>query len=177
MEKKLFTVSDIVRIAIMAALTAVCSWIIVPMPQIPFTMQTFAVFFALEFIGGRNGTIAFFVYALLGAVGVPVFSGFRGGIGHLVGPTGGYLLGFVFTCFIYWIFEKRYTYKSVKHYFVLALGLFACYFCGTVWFVAVVKTNVWTALVTCVLPYIIPDAAKIAFAVFLAAKLKKVIKV
>lgn len=174
---RLFSLMDIARISVMAALIAVCSWITVPMPAVPFTLQTFAIVFALEFIGGKNGTVAFIVYALIGAIGVPVFSGFKGGLAHLAGPTGGYLIGFVFTCIIYWAFEKKFTYKSAWHYFVLALGLLACYFCGTAWFVISLKSTVPHALMLCVVPYILPDAVKIAVAVILGVKLKKIIKV
>ena len=177
MKGKEFNIKNIVNIAAMAALLAICSWITVPMPLVPFTLQTFAVFFALEFIGGRDGTVAFLVYVMLGAVGVPVFSGFRGGLGHLAGPTGGYLIGFVLTCLIYWAFEKKFTYKNVMHYVVLAGGLLACYVCGTIWFMISLKKGAGYALMTCVVPYIAPDAAKIALAVFLAQRLKKIIKV
>jgi len=173
---RLFTVSDLVRIGVMAALIAVCSWITIP-ATIPFTMQTFAVYFALEFIGGRNGAVAYFLYALIGAVGVPVFSSFRGGLGHLVGPTGGYLVGFVFTGFIFWAFEKRFTCKNVCHYIVLAAGLAACYFFGTVWFMFQTGNDAASALMLCVVPYILPDVAKIALAVLLAVRLKKIIKI
>ena len=176
-DNKLFTLSDTVRIAVMAALICVCSWIVVPMPQIPFTMQTFAIFFALEFVGGRNATAAYFVYIFLGCVGVPVFSGFKGGVGHLVGPTGGYLLGFVFSCIIFWIFEKRAANRPLLHILSLALGLLVCYGAGTIWFVMVTKSTFASALMLCVVPYIGPDVVKIALAFLLGRKLKKVIKV
>ena len=79
---------DMAYIALMAVLMAVCSWISVPM-EIPFTMQTFALFCALGLLGGRRGTIAVLVYILMGAIGLPVFSGFGGGLGRLLGVTGG----------------------------------------------------------------------------------------
>lgn len=179
MENKLFTNRDLVRIAVMSALTVVCSWITVHIPviSVPFTLQTFAVFFALEFIGGRNGTISFFVYILLGALGVPVFSGFNGGFGHLFGPTGGYLIGFVLSCLIYWAFEKRFGYKSAFHYVVLAASLIACYICGTVWFSLYTNTPFITSLSVCVVPFIVPDVLKIALAVLLSVRLRKIIKI
>lgn len=178
--KKAFPLSDIVRIAVMAALIAVCSWLTVTIPfisEVPFTLQTFAVFFALEFAAGRNGTISILIYLLLGAVGVPVFSGFRGGIGHLLGPTGGYIVGFLLTGIIFWIFDKKFGVKSIMHYVILAAGLLACYACGTVWFTVQMSVPVGTALLKCVLPYIIPDVIKIGLAVLLASRLKKIIKV
>ena len=81
---------------ILAALIAVCSWISIP-TAVPFTLQTFAVFLTLGLLGGRLGTLAVTVYLLLGAVGLPVFAGFHGGLGAFLGATGGYLVGFLFT--------------------------------------------------------------------------------
>ena len=77
------TTKDLVYIALAAVLICVCSWISIPM-AVPFILQTFAVFCVLELLGGRRGTIAVCVYILLGAVGLPVFSGFTGGIGKLL---------------------------------------------------------------------------------------------
>ena len=98
-------VLDMVYIAISAALIAICSWISIP-TAVPFTLQTFAVFFVLLLLGGERGTIATLVYVLLGAVGVPVFAGFSGGIGILLGSTGGYIIGFLFVGLIYMLFTK-----------------------------------------------------------------------
>lgn len=91
-----------VQIALFAAIIAVCSWIQIPM-TVPFTMQTFAVFCALATLGGKGGTISILIYIVLGAVGVPVFAGFTGGIGILFGTTGGYIIGFLFTGLLYWL--------------------------------------------------------------------------
>ena len=97
--------TDLVYTALCAALIAVCSWISVP-AAVPFTLQTFAVFAALNLLGGKRGTTAVLVYILLGAVGLPVFSGFKGGPGVLLGTTGGYIIGFLFTGLLF-IFAER----------------------------------------------------------------------
>ena len=81
---------DLAYVAVCAVLMAVCSWISIP-AAVPFTLQTFAVFCSLGFLGGKRGTAAILVYLLLGALGIPVFAGFSGGIGILFGTTGGYL--------------------------------------------------------------------------------------
>ena len=86
------------RCALLAAVMAVCAWISVPVGELAVSLQTFAVFLTLGFLGGRLGSAAVLVYLLLGAAGVPVFAGFRGGIGVLLGPTGGYLWGFLAAC-------------------------------------------------------------------------------
>lgn len=96
-EKKGFRTRDLVLIAIFAAMMAVCAWISVPVLAVPFTLQSFGVFMALLCLGGKRGTAAICVYVLLGAVGAPVFSGFNGGIGAIMGATGGYIIGFIFS--------------------------------------------------------------------------------
>ncbi|MBQ6151023.1 MAG: biotin transporter BioY [Mogibacterium sp.] len=167
-------------IAICAALMAVCSWISIP-AAVPFTMQTFGVFLAVGLLGGRNGTLAVVIYLLLGAVGLPVFSGFAGGIGHLFGATGGYIIGFVFSALFMWLMESLFG-KSMK-VLVLSMvaGLLICYAFGTAWFVVVYTKNtesigVMTALAWCVFPYIIPDALKIVLAAGLTRRLRPLIK-
>ena len=89
-----------IEIALFAVLLAVFSWTTIPF-AVPFTLQTFGVYVALMLLGGKKGTIAIALYILLGAVGVPVFSGFKGGVGALLGPTGGYIFGFLATGLVY----------------------------------------------------------------------------
>ena len=94
---------DMVYIAIFAVIMAICSWISIPM-EVPFTLQTFGVFIAVGILGGKRGTLAVLVYILLGAVGVPVFAGFTGGIGVLFNTTCGYIVGFLFSALVMWGF-------------------------------------------------------------------------
>lgn len=176
--KKMYSIrtKDIALIALFTALLAVCSWISVP-TAIPFTMQTFGVFLTIGLLGGKRGTAAILTYLLLGAVGLPVFSGFTGGIGHILGPTGGYILGFILTALLMWLAEALMG-KSLK---VLAAsmvaGLIICYAFGTAWFIIVYTKNtgeigLMTALGWCVFPYIIPDVIKIILAVVLTRRLR-----
>lgn len=127
---------DMAYIALMAVLISVCSWLSVP-AAIPFTMQTYAVFTALLLLGGRRGSIAVAVYIALGAVGLPVFSGFAGGIGKLMGPSGGYIFGFMLTALCYWLCERVLGKKLWVKTVSLVVGLALCYAFGTVWFVKV----------------------------------------
>ena len=90
---------DMAYIGLFAVVIAICSWISIP-TVVPFTLQTFAVFLAVAVLGGKRGTLAVIVYVLLGAVGLPVFSGFKGGIGVLLNTTGGYIIGFVFSALV-----------------------------------------------------------------------------
>lgn len=97
-------VRDLVYVGVFAALLAIFSWISIP-TVVPFTLQTFGVFLALTVLGGKRGTLAILVYILLGAMGLPVFSGFTGGFGRLLGTTGGYIVGFLATGLLYIIYE------------------------------------------------------------------------
>ena len=109
--KRPFSVRDLVLIALFAALMAICSWISIP-TTVPFTLQTFAVFVAAGLLGGKRGTIAVLVYILLGAVGLPVFAGFTGGVGILLGSTGGYIIGFLGSALVMWGMEKLWGSKA-----------------------------------------------------------------
>ncbi len=167
---------DIVYIAIGAALIAVCSWISIP-TAVPFTLQTFAVFFVLLLLGGKRGTMATLVYVLLGAVGTPVFSGFAGGIGVLLGNTGGYILGFIFMGIIYILFTKLLGNRNWVKISALLTGLVVCYAFGTAWFMYVYLRNtgdvgLMTVLSWCVFPFIIPDLIKMALAFAMSKRIK-----
>lgn len=166
--------------AMFAALLAVCSWITVP-GTVPFTMQTFGVFCALLLLGGKLGTCSILLFILLGALGAPVFSGFRGGIGVLAGTTGGYIVGFVFTGLIFWAAVKLCGNSAAVKTAALAAGLAACYAFGTAWFVFLYTKNTAeitfsAALFKCVVPFIIPDCAKLALALWIAPLLRRHIR-
>lgn len=176
--KKLQTV-DLVYMAVGTVLITVCSWISIPM-VVPFTLQTFAVFFILSLLGGKRGTISILVYILLGAVGVPVFSGFMGGIGKLLGMTGGYILGFILTGLLYWLAQRLFGEKLLVRILSLLAGLLVCYAFGTAWFMIVYAHDsgpigLWSALTMCVIPFILPDLAKMALALFLSDRMKKLL--
>ncbi len=175
--KKRRIAADIAYISVSVALIAVCSWISVP-SAVPFTLQTFAVFLALNVLGGKRGTIAVAVYILLGAVGVPVFSGFKGGAAALFGVTGGYIAGFLFAALVYWTAETVFGRSTAVVAISMALGLTVCYAFGTAWFTVVYsdgdgKAGFLQALTMCVLPYILPDALKIFMAVYIGNRVKK----
>ena len=170
-------VKDLTRMALCVALMAVCAWITIP-SAVPFTLQTFAVFMTLGLLGGRNGTLSILAYLLLGAVGVPVFSGFKGGLGALAGSTGGYLVGFLGTGLIYWLLTACAGEKLWVKAVGMVLGLLATYALGTAWFQTVsvrAGKEVTTAMVLgwCVWPFIVPDLIKLAMGLFVSDRLKK----
>lgn len=171
---------DMVYIALFACLMAICSWISIP-GQIPFTLQTMGVFLAIGLLGGKRGTLAVLVYILMGAVGLPVFSGFTGGIGRLLGMTGGYIVGFLASALVMWAMEALLGKKKWVLAVSMAVGLLVCYAFGTAWFIVVYTGSkgaitLGAVLGMCVIPYIIPDAVKIIVALLLTGILKRFVK-
>lgn len=171
---------DMVYIAMFAVLITVCSWIAVP-TSVPFTMQTFAVFAAVGVLGGRRGTLAVAVYLLMGAIGLPVLAEFTGGLGIMLGSTGGYLLGFLLSALVMWAMEAALGRSKWVLFVSMILGLVVCYGFGTAWFMVVYArqsgpVGLWTALVWCVFPYILPDLLKIALAMAISQRLRSLVK-
>lgn len=168
---------DMAYIAIFTVLIAICSWISIPM-EIPFTLQTFAVFLAVAVLGGKRGTLSVVVYVLLGAVGVPVFAGFSGGMGIIMNNTGGYIIGFIFSALAMWLIESLLGRKMWVQALSMVVGLLICYAFGTAWFMLVYMRStgavgLMTVLGWCVIPFIIPDVVKIVLALILSNTLRR----
>ena len=182
--KQSFSVRDMALAALGAALIAVCSWISVPalLPTgAPFTLQTFAVCLLAALFGWKLGLVTVGVYLLLGAVGLPVFAGFKGGFGALLGVTGGYLIGFLFTALVTGLLAEKVSRRFPLLLCWMVLGLALCYAFGTAWFVLLYAKNtglisVATALGWCVLPYLLPDAVKLTLAALLTGRLYSVLQ-
>lgn len=177
-ERRIHT-GDIALIALCAAVMAICSWISIP-ATVPFTMQTFGVFLSVGLLGGKRGAMAVSVYLLLGAAGLPVFSGFTGGVGHMLGATGGYIIGFLFSALVMWLIERLHGRSMKVLVFSMVAGLLTCYAFGTAWFMVVYAKDsgsigLMTALGWCVLPYVIPDAVKIALAALMTRRIRPLI--
>lgn len=157
-----------------AAFLTICAWISIPMGAVSFTMQTFAVLLALGLLGGKWGGISILVYLLIGATGVPVFSGFQGGFGVLLGATGGYLTGFLFSAAVFSLL--RYLIPGKNGLLpAMAAALAVCYLVGSCWYAWVYApgTSFASVMSICVLPYVIPDILKLSLAWFLAGKLNR----
>ena len=167
-----------VLISLFTALTIVCSFVTIPGP-VPFTLQTFAIFTTLLLLGGKYGTISACLYVIAGIVGVPVFSGFSGGIGHLMGATGGFITGFILICLFYWLVTTIFGNKALTKVISLIIGLFLCYIFGTIWYAAVyvgtlTLKSFTEAFIICALPFAIPDMIKIAVALLIDRKIKRI---
>lgn len=174
-KKKKFKTIDIVYVGLFAALIAVCAWISIPM-TVSFTLQTCAVCLTAGLLGWKRGTLTVIIYILLGMVGLPVFTGFKSGIAAVTGPTGGYIVGFIFTALIVGLAADRLGKKLWVNVIFMAVGILVCYLFGTVWFMIAYKVTFASALTTCVIPFLIPDAVKIAVAAVLVNRLKKFVK-
>ena len=179
-DKTKFSAKDLAYIAVFAALLAICSWISIP-TTIPFTMQTFGVFLTVGLLGGRRGTVAILLFLLMAAVGIPVLAGFTGGLGILLGSTGGYLLGFLLAALLLWGMEHFFGNRLWILGIGMVIGMAISYLFGTVWFMVVyLRTDgpigVLTALGWCVFPYIIPDLIKIALALAMTARLRRYVR-
>lgn len=171
---------DLVSISIFTTIIAICSWISIP-TAVPFTLQTLGVFLSVAILGGKKGTLSVLLYILIGAAGVPVFSGFSGGFGYLLGSTGGYIFGFLFTALIMWAMERLFGKKPVVLAISMILGLLSCYAIGTAWYLLIYLRNsgtigLTTVLGWCVFPFIIPDLCKIAVALLISERLKKAVR-
>lgn len=169
---------DMIYIALFGILIGICSWITLP-GAVPFTLQTFGVFLAVTVLGGKRGTAAVLLYIFIGLVGIPVFSGFRGGIGVLLGNTGGYVIGFIFSALLMWALEKFLGKKIWVQAIGMLLALLTCYVFGTVWFIVVYMQKsgaigLGAVLGMCVVPFIIPDFIKIALALIIGKQLRKI---
>ena len=165
--------------ALFTALLCLCAWLAVPVGDIYITMQTFGICITLLLLGGKYGSISIFAYLLLGAVGLPVFSGFRGGMGVLLGPTGGYIWGFWISALVYWLFTALFKDNFPVRLISLCLGLVLCYLLGSLWYMDTYLQGQTLAivLIKCAAPYILPDACKLTLAFTLSDKLKNHIKI
>lgn len=168
-EKRGLHTKSLILTALSAAFISVCSWITVP-AAVPFTLQTFAIFCIAGIFGGKLGTNAVLVYILLGAVGLPVFSGFRGGAGVLFGATGGYIIGFVVFMLLYRTITAAFGTGAVSMLAAMLCGMLFCYAFGTLWFITIYTEkggiDFFSALKLCVLPFLLFDAIKLAAAFF-----------
>ena len=152
--------------SLFASLTALCGWLSIPIPPVAFTLQTFAVLLTLGVLGGKWGSVSILLYLLLGFIGLPVFSGFRGGAAAFLDPTGGFLWGFLAGALVYWALERAGKLPAL----VAAQLIF--YICGCWWF-ARYSGSLSAAVLSCVVPYLIPDGIKLWLAYTMSKRLRK----
>lgn len=175
--KRFFSVKKITIMSLFVSIISVCAWISFA-TVIPVTLQLFGVLIATYFLPTMCAVVTVLVYLLLGAVGVPVFSLFRGGISHLMGVTGGFLIGFLFTALLSGMLLKKYHKTFLGCVFSFSVGTFCCYIFGIVWYVFVSGgefsfAGVLGACLSCVLPFVPFDLIKIFFAALFVRRFKR----
>lgn len=166
--------------ALFSALLVVATMIQVP-GTVPFTLQTMAVCITAGILGTAKGMVSVLVYLFMGAIELPVFSGFTGGVDKLLGVTGGYLMGFVLTVAVIGIGKRLFPGSKAALALFMILGVALCYVTGTIWFIAVYTArgesiSLYAVLSACVLPFLLPECLKIAAAVEITWRLQKTVK-
>ena len=177
MEQQTMKIQDLTLIALMAALTCFLGpmSITLPFTPVPISFTNLVIYFAVMVIGMKRGTISYLVYLLIGAVGLPVFSGFSGGLAKLAGPTGGYLVGFIFLALISGFFVEKFSGNIVMAVIGMVLGTAVTYAFGTIWLCAQMHLTFVQGLYAGVIPYLPGDAAKIVIAIIVGSAVKKAV--
>lgn len=159
--------------ALFTALCAVCAQIQIPLQPVQINLALLAVHLAATMLPPRYAALSLGAYLMLGAMGLPVLTGFRGGIGVLLDRTGGYMLSYLPCAVLESGLMHRGQMTRLRMALAMTLGTLLCYAAGTAWFMLLTATPLWTSLTLCVLPFIPGDGVKIALAVGLAGRLKR----
>jgi biotin transport system substrate-specific component len=160
-------------IGLMAAVICILGPLSIPIGLVPISLQNLAIYFALYVLGMKRGTISYVIYLAIGFVGIPVFAGFTGGASKLLGPTGGYLIGFIFMALIAGYFIDKFFDKWYLCFLGMALGTVVCYAFGTTWLAYQANMTFKAALAAGVIPFIPGDLIKILIAAILGPKIRK----
>ncbi len=161
--------------SLFAAITAVFSQIAIPIGPVPINLATFSVLCSGLILGSRMGALSQIIYVLIGAVGAPVFSMMRGGFGIILGPTGGYIIGYIIAAFVSGIIAEKRNYRLLAILFSLFVGYLAYTIPGLVWYMAFTGSPLTEALYVCFFPFIIGDLCKIILCFFIIPKLRTAI--
>lgn len=166
---------SLVLTALMTAVTCILAPMSIPIPfsPVPLTLTNFVLEISIFLLGWKKATASFIIYLLLGLCGLPVFSGFSGGVGKFAGPTGGYLIGFLFLTVIGGLFAEHFHWKRSACTVGMVLGMAVTYAFGTAWLCLQLNLSFTAGLFTGVIPYLPGDAVKIALAVAFGPVLKK----
>ncbi len=167
---------DLSLIAMFVALIAICSWISIPVFSFNISLQTFAIFLSVLILGTKRSFLSVLSYILLGIIGVPVFSGFRGGATALLSGTGGFIIGFLFLSLVTGILLKHLPDKNIFKLLSMIIGEIVCFIFGIGGVLLYLEPDeiIFKEIFSfCVLPFIIPDIIKIILALFVSNSVKK----
>lgn len=162
-------------IGLATAILCILSPISLPLPfsPIPISLGTLAIYFVIMVLGRRGSFLSVLLYLLLGLAGLPVFSGFTGGVGKLLGPTGGYLFGYLTITLVCGFFRDKWPLKIFPNFLGMLLGTVACYGIGSLWVSYQANLSFSTALFTSVLPFLPVDFVKLLLGLFLGLQVQK----
>ncbi len=169
----LFSVKHMTLIGLMAALICILGPLALPIGPVPISLATLIVYFTVYVLGMKRALLSCIIYLLLGMVGLPVFSGYTGGLGKLMGPTGGYLIGYLVIAVIAGLFIDKWTSNYALCILGLVLGTAGCYLLGTVWLAYQNHMTFQAALAAGVLPFLIGDSIKIILAAVVGPIIRK----
>ena len=169
----IMNIKTMTKIALMTAVICILAPISIPIGPVPVSFTNLAVYFAVYIIGTKYATYSYIIYYLLGIVGLPVFSGFTGGVAKAVGPTGGCLIGFIFMAIICGIFIDKFKTSKLMQLLGMILGTIVVYTLGTLWFSVVMDKNLLQSFMICVAPFIIVDLIKMVIAMYVGGEIKK----
>lgn len=179
MKSNSFKTKKLVVISVMTAVLCVVGPITVPIPfgPVPISLATLVMFFAVYVLGTKQAVSATALYLLIGAIGVPVFSGFSGGVSKFAGPTGGYLAGYLPMVLIAGVIVEKSARlrrgSALTAACGMAAGTVACYLLGTLWYCSSCNVAFDRALLVCVVPFLPADVVKIAVAAVFGPKLRE----
>lgn len=157
---------DLTLIAIATALTCVLSPLSIPIGIVPIALTNLVLLLNTYVLGYRKALIACLLYIIIGAVGIPVFANFSGGIGILTGPTGGYIIGYILMVAVSGLLIEKYENRLI-HILAMIIGTALCYTLGTVWFCFIMNSSLSSALAICVIPFIPFDLIKIMIVIII----------
>lgn len=164
---------SLVYVAFCAALIAVLAQVMIPLPLVPITGQTLAIGLVVTLLGKKYGTQAVCVYVLLGAIGLPVFTAFSGGLGVLVGPTGGYIIGFIPTAWIMGLYFEKFGYTYAHAITANIIGMIMTLTVGAMWLKFFADLTWTAAFVSGVAPFLIAGVLKAIIAATIGLTLKR----
>jgi biotin transport system substrate-specific component len=173
---KKINIHQMILISLFAALTAVGAFLSIPIGLVPISLQNLFTFLSGMVLGSKLGTFSQLIYILLGVVGLPVFSGFRGGFGVLLGPTGGFLTGFVISTYVVGkIIEKMEDVRTWSYFIVGLVGIIIIYACGVTQLLIVTEIGLKEAVLVGIIPFLPGDFLKLITVSLLAIRIKSVV--
>ena len=178
MQKSRLDLRSVVSVALMTALICLTSLLTIPVFTVPITLQTFGIYSSLFLLGGKRGSIATILYIAIGAIGMPVFSGFSGGVGRLFDASGGFILGFLLSSLFFWLLTATLPKRDAFKILSAALSLILLYVLGSLWYALVYigsPREILYMLSVCLTAFLLPDTVKIFLAYILSSRLLKII--